>query len=186
MQKKHLVDQLTQTQLNFNIGLSALALLNGQGAIDLLKRSRMSFKGKTFDFVETAELFSDAKQAEIMTNEFAKMLFRATIRELFEIIKKHCITGEIPIKVKEQSFYQFGRIIRNAFSHNMAFTFKKYDKSILPVVWRGKSITSDMENTILSFDFFGYQDAFNLLGDFEEFVFNSIDCSGAFSPQKGQ
>jgi len=43
-----------------------------------------------------------------------------------------------------------------------------------------------MENTILSFDFFGYQDAFNLLGDFEAFVFNSIDCSGAFSPQKGQ
>ncbi|MBM3739890.1 MAG: hypothetical protein FJW39_29355 [Acidobacteria bacterium] len=92
------------------------------------------------------------------------------IKESFELVKDYSQKTGQDKALKAEPWYHFGRIIRNALSHNFDFELKDREKSLLPVSWRNRTITLAMNNQPLTLDFFGYIEAWELFSDFHEFA----------------
>ncbi len=102
------------------------------------------------------------------------MLMRSLIKESFELIKDYCNDSNQSTSFKAERWYQFARIIRNCLSHNFKFEFNAYDRRLLPVTWKARTITLQMDGQHLELGFFGYVEAWELFQEFQEFVDNSL------------
>jgi hypothetical protein len=98
-------------------------------------------------------------EREAMLFEFIKMSVRMLIKETFEFMVEYTNRTSQTEKLKEQNWYNFAKILRNALSHNMRieFKYKSYEK-LLPVSFNGKIIDKNMAGSELTFDLFGLDD----------------------------
>ncbi len=76
--------------------------------------------------------------------------------------------------LKDAPWYQFARIIRNCLSHNFIFVFNNYDKGLLPITWKNRSIAIDMDNQPLELKYFGYVETWEMFQEFHSFVENNL------------
>jgi len=60
--------------------------------------------------------------------------------------------------------------LRNCITHNYKFDFSKYDKSLLPVSWKNKTITLSMKGKFIEDSFFSPIDAWELFHEVQLFV----------------
>jgi len=60
-------------------------------------------------------------------------------------------------------------------SHNLRFEFKKYDKSLMPLSWKKRTIESNMDGQHLKMDFFGYSEAWELFIKFQVFLTSRLN-----------
>jgi hypothetical protein len=110
---------------------------------------------------------SDKKLA---CSEFVKMGLRAFIKESFELIKNYTDLTNQSQKFQNQKWFHFARIIRNCLSHNFYFKFNTKDKKILPVSFKNKIITIDMDNTPLTKSLLSPVDAWDLFNEMKLFI----------------
>jgi hypothetical protein len=174
MTKDELLSQLENAKNNYILGLAAIALFANEKSYPILEESSCGFGTYTLPFDQVADLLRIPKDREIAVKEFIKMLLRALIKESFELIKDYCDTSNQTPSFTGQSWYQFARMIRNCISHNFRFEFRNYDRSLLPVSWKGKSITSSMDGTYLQLSFFGYVEAWELFKEMEALAKNTL------------
>ena len=111
----------------------------------------------------------------IACKEFVNMGLRILIKESFELIKDYSDNTSQTQLFKNQSWYQFARIIRNCLSHNFKFQFRDHDKTLLPLVWKNKTIDISLDTTHLQLSFFGYVEAWELFDEMNLFVNNTLN-----------
>ena len=102
--------------------------------------------------------------------ELQKYLARAMMKEPFELIKDYVTQTQQLDRFKNQSWYQFARMIRNNISHSMRFEFRQHDLEKLPVTWNGKTIEASMDGQVLSLQFIYPDDIIYLIDIMLEFV----------------
>ena len=86
---------------------------------------------------------------KLATNQLRKAVLRSCMKEMFEILKSECKTGEQEKALKNAPWYQFLRMIRNSLSHDFYLKFNRYDKQQLPVAWSGLTLTQEMDGAEL-------------------------------------
>lgn len=170
MTKPELISQLENAKNNYILGLAGISLFASPEAYPILEKNHAAFGTYTVEFAQVVLLLRNAKDREIVLKEFLTSQIRALIKESFELIKDYCDgTGQADL-FKAEPWYQFARIIRNCLSHNFKFEFNNFDKGLLPVSWRDRTITSEMDGQHLKLDFFGYVETWELLREYQSFV----------------
>lgn len=117
------------------------------------------------------EQFVDNEVAlKIATEELYASAHREAVKELFPLTKYYChSTGQLPV-LKSQSWFQFWRILRNCWSHDMKFNFNPDEKSLLPVEWSGVIIDISMNGKELTHGGCSYEKIRELIEAAQEFV----------------
>lgn len=168
--KADLLAQLVNARNNYVLGLAALSLFATREVYPILETQSASFGTYTVGFDQVSKLLRVTADRDIAIKEFLTMLLRALIKESFELIKDYSDQSGQASLLKGQIWYQFARIIRNCISHNFHFEFNSYDKGLLPVAWRSRTITAAMDRQPLPLSFFGYTEAWELFNEFTLFA----------------
>ena len=171
MGKSELLRMMTNARNNFTVGLAGVLMLDLGNISDIRGKSSLVLGENyelPFDQV-VALLGEDYVDKLIALTEFLNMLLRAFIKEPYELLKAYCRdTGQLR-EMQCQPWFQFARIIRNCLSHDFRFDLSKHMK-LLPVTWKGKTITGGMHGTRLEHSFFGFNDAIQLFEDLQSFA----------------
>jgi DNA-directed RNA polymerase subunit L len=174
MTKDELLSQLTNAKNNYVLGLAAISLFGSSEAYPILEKSRTNFGQYNVEFSQVASLLQIQQDRDIAIKEFLTSQIRALIKESFELIKDYCDETGQEINLKSELWYQFARMIRNCLSHNFKFEFNNYDKTLLPVTWKNKTITAGMDGQHLKLDFFGYVETWELFVMYQDFVVRRV------------
>lgn len=170
MTKPELIGQLENSKNNYILGLAGLSLFASPEAYPILEKKCAEFGTYTVEFAQVVRLFRNGKDREIAIKEFLTSQIRALIKESFELIKDYCDdTGQAAL-FKAEPWYQFARMIRNCLSHNFKFEFSNYDRGLLPVSWKARTITAAMNGQDLKLDFFGYVETWELFREYQTFA----------------
>lgn len=101
-------------------------------------------------YTDILPLLRDETVLKHVLGELYDSVHRAALKELFETTKAYCQTTNQFDLLKTQPWYQFWRIVRNCFSHDMTFQFNEYDKPLLPVTWSGVTLDLSLEGKSLT------------------------------------
>jgi len=169
-----LANQLDHTKNNYILGLASFAILQSEASYPLLEARAAIFGPYSVSFGQVSKLLQNPADRVIALREYQKMLMRTLIKESFEHIKDYCTLTDQFAALKAEPWYEFARLIRNFLAHNCRFEFNKYDAERLPVKWRNKTITIDLDRKTPDFSFFGEVETWELFQDFENFVKNRL------------
>ena len=101
-------------------------------------------------FVDLPTLLRDDRAMRVACEELYESAHRSALNGLFPLTKLYCQeTGQLD-KLKAQPWFQFWRILRNCFAHDMRFNFNRDEKSLLPVSWSGVTIDISMNGKPLT------------------------------------
>jgi len=174
MTKKELIGQLENAKNNYILGMAAISLFSNEKVYPILEKSEAKFGTYTIGFEQVKNLLINPTDRAIAVQEFLTSHIRAVIKESFELIKKYCDSTNQDSKFKAEPWYHFARMIRNCLSHNYRFEFNKYDKTLLPVIWRSRTIDASMNGRYLELKFFGYTETWELFMEYQKFADNKL------------
>jgi hypothetical protein len=174
MTKKELMSQLENAKNNYILGLAAISLFSNEKVYPVLEESHAKFGTYTVEFKQVKNLLMKPADRDIAIKEFLTSQIRALIKESFELIKNYCDETKQDSKFKAEPWYQFARMIRNCLSHNFKFEFREYEKKLLPVSWKSRTIDVSMDGNYLELKFFGYVETWELFTEYQTFVNNEL------------
>ena len=174
MTKKELISQLENSKNNYILGLAAISLFSNEKVYPVLEESDAKFGNYTIEFEQVKNLLIEPAAREIALKGFLTSQIRALIKESFEVIKNYCDITNQDSKFKAEPWYHFARIIRNCLSHNFKFEFRRYDKSLLPVTWKSRTIDASMDGKLLELKFFGCVETWELFMEYQKFSDNEL------------
>ena len=91
-------------------------------------------------------------------------------KDAFELTRRHCKDAGRMAEMRAEPWYQFARLIRNYLAHKFLFEFNSHDIRLLPVTWRGRTITAAMNGEELPVAIFGWSEAWALFIDIRTFA----------------
>ncbi len=170
MTKPELISQLENAKNNYILELAAISLFGSIEAYPILENNNAVFGPYTVEFDQVANLLRNTNDRDIAIKEFLTSQIRSLIKESFELIQDYSkVTGQA-LLFKAEPWYPFARMIRNCLSHNFRFEFREYDRSLLPVSWKARTIISTMEGQPLALGFFGYVETWELFQEYQNFA----------------
>jgi hypothetical protein len=145
-------------------------------AIDEAQGLNMQASGRWIPFADLAKKLEQQMPRDAIVSDFILTQLHALIRAPFEILSDYCedydkevSNGELLNGLKRTDWYWFARMIRNAISHNFCFDFR-YDKSRLPVTWRGITLTEDLQGKPITYEFFWHKPGYELFLEMKAFA----------------
>jgi hypothetical protein len=84
-------------------------------------------------FPDVVALVHDQVAMRIASEELYDSAHRSALKDLFPLTKLYCHETNQLDRLKAQPWFQFSRILRNCFAHDMVFNFNKDEKPLLPV-----------------------------------------------------
>ncbi len=178
MTKIETLSALENVRNNFLYGNLATRLIpdtvweKNANQIAKFKRSDSSILEIPLHYICHILLTKTPKGGPLLISEFESSLMRSILRESYEIVLKYCeTTGQFQI-YKEQSWFQFFRIMRNTASHKDGGNLHKWPedlkkKGITSVQWKTRTIHDSMEGNDLEFSI---PDALDMWYELFEFV----------------
>jgi hypothetical protein len=169
-ERETLAARLMTVQNNYVLGLASLALLTAPEAIPILQRESARFGGYDVQFGQVVALFSNTEHRDDACRSLLIMHMCSLIKDSFELCRHHCkIAGELSA-MQGEPWYQFCRLIRNCIAHNFLLIFSARDITLLPLTWRGRTITHAMQGGPLPLQVFGYVEAWEMFIEIRTFA----------------
>ena len=153
MTKTELLSQLENAKNNFILVLASTSLFSNEKTYPILDESTCKFGKYSIEFKQVANMMKKESDRNIACKEYVNMGLRILIKETFELVKDYSKETQQKHTFESQSWFQFARIIRNCLSHNFKFQFNDYDKTLLPISWKNKTIDVSFDNTPLQLSF---------------------------------
>ena len=170
---------LYQTKLN-HITLTYASMIlwcypdTPRAYLELYEQMRPKLPSKPGVLLDAEPLINNEEALRIATNELYESAHRAAIKELFPLTKLYCnSTGQLDL-MKAQSWFEFWRIIRNCWSHDMTFNFNTHEKAVLPVTWSGVTLEISMNGKHLTHGLCSREKLRELLWAARGFVLNDL------------
>lgn len=121
-------------------------------------------------FPDAVSLVQDQPSMRIASEELYQSSYRSAVKELFPLTKLYCNqTGQLE-NLKAQPWFQFWRILRNCWSHDMVFNLNPDEKSQLPLTWSGVTLDESINGKPLTQGVCSYQKLYELLETVQEYV----------------
>ena len=99
---------------------------------------------------ELVPMLRDEVAFKIATEELYNSVHRAALKELFEFTQAYCKASNQLPALRVQPWFNFWRVRRNCFSHDMRFHFNAHDRSTLPATWSGVTLDVSLEGMPLT------------------------------------
>jgi hypothetical protein len=138
-------------------------------AIEEAKGLRMQALDNWISYSDIADLLARDPSRLTITTDFVLTQLHALIRVPLELLADYCedydkaVSSRIlTAKLRSADWYEYARAIRNTVSHNFRFDFSRYDKSKLPITWRGMSLTADLHGKAITFESFWHRSGYEL------------------------
>lgn len=173
--KKELISKVYHARILYLAGFVATALFLHKDTVKVIKTIKIKAGDISLNLDHLIEHLEDSSTISSFNLEFMKIFSRTISRDMYEIVKEYCQTTNQMKLFKNQPWYTFSRLIRNAMAHNQSFVFTEYDKKLLPVTWNDVTITKEMEGKYVFHEDFNYWDTWNLLNDYSVFVSNQLE-----------
>lgn len=150
MTKDHLLG-LYRTKLNhIQLTYASLVLWSYPDTPQFFEKLHAEMTEFPKPFQNLPTLLNDETAMRIACEELYDSAHRSAIKELFTLTKLYCNhTGQLQ-PLKSQPWFQFWRIIRNCWSHDMTFNFNPDEKVFLPITWSGVTIDISMNGKQLT------------------------------------
>ncbi len=150
MSKDHLLG-LYRTKLNhIQLTYASLVLWSYPDTPRFFEELHAEMSGFPKPFPNLQALLNDETAMRIACEELYDSAHRSAIKELFAITKLYCHqTGQLQA-LKSQPWFQFWRILRNCWSHDMTFHFSSDEKAVLPITWSGVTLDISMNGQQLT------------------------------------
>lgn len=151
MTKDHLLG-LYRTKLNhIQLTYASLVLWAYPDTPKFFEEIHAEMNGFPKPFPNLLALLNDDTAMHIATEELYDSAHRSAIKELFPLTKLYCHrTGQLQT-LKSQPWFQFWRILRNCWSHDMTFNFNPDEKAVLPVTWSGVTLDISLNGQQLTY-----------------------------------
>lgn len=162
--------KLNQVQLSY----ASLVMWQHQDAAEIFKAMHGTLDKRLHIFPHVQILIEDEQQLRIACEELYQSAYRSAIKELFTLTKVYCTNTSQIDALKSQSWFQFWRIIRNCWSHDMTFSFGGNEITHLPLTWSGVTIDMSMNGKQLTHGVCSYAKLYELLETAKEYVQNKI------------
>ena len=121
-------------------------------------------------FPDAVSLVRDTASMRIASEELYQSSYRSAVKELFPLTKLYCHqTGQLK-DLKSQPWFQFWRILRNCWSHDMVFNLNPDEKSQLPLTWSGVTLNETINGKPLTHGVCSYQKLYELLQTVQKYV----------------
>lgn len=150
MTKVHLLG-LYQTKLNhIQLTYASLVLWSYPDTPKFFDSLHAELTGIPKFFPNVSALLHDQTAMRIACEELYDSAHRAAVKELFPLTKLYCHqTGQLHL-LKAQPWFQFWRILRNCWAHDMTFNFNPDERALLPITWAGVTIDLSMNGKPLT------------------------------------
>lgn len=168
--KRMLEHKLHNIRGFYMVGFAGFVLLNHKDSPKVLRNVDITLGGVKIDFKRIAEMLENEDDKKWILKQYHGIFIRFVSRESFEMIKDYCKRTNQMKKLNSQKWYHFARLIRNSMAHNFKWTFSQSDKSILPLKWRSRTISRNLEGHELTQKYFSLAHAWNLNNDMQIFV----------------
>lgn len=146
MTKSELLGVYRTSMNRIQLCYASLVLWSYPETLSFFERLYEQMDGIPKPFPDIVALLHDDKSMRIACEELYISAHRSALTDLFPLTKSYCHeTGQLD-KLKAQPWFQFWRILRNCFAHDMRFNFNNDEKALLPVTWSGVTIDISMNN----------------------------------------
>ena len=188
MNASDLATSLELIKRNFMLALASIHLLYTKDAATILLQGEAYFGPKGISIREAEDVppgdeyrwrapldrlagsIASPEHRETLCRYFLDYHVRGLVNDSFERVKEYASHNSRDEVLRKQHWYEFSRIIRNALVHDLTFRFTAGHRRILPVTWRGRTITAAMEGTPVTSAFFWCHEAYMLWQDFSQFA----------------
>ena len=150
MTKDHLLG-LYRTKLNhIQLTYASMVLWAYPDTPKFFEELHAEMNGFPKPFPNLLALLNNDTVMRIACEELYDSAHRSAIKELFPLTKLYCRnTGQLQA-LKSQPWFQFWRILRNCWSHDMTFNFNPDEKAVLPITWSGVTLDISMNGQQLT------------------------------------
>ncbi|WP_416140022.1 hypothetical protein ACM26W_06505 [Halomonas sp. HK25] len=121
-------------------------------------------------FPDAVSLIKDKASMRIAAEELYQSSYRSAVKELFPLIKLYCHQTRQLENLKSQPWFQFWRILRNCWSHDMIFNLNPDEKSKLPITWSGVTLDKSINGKPLTHGVCSYQKLYELIQAGQKYV----------------
>lgn len=137
----------------------------------------MEFRNKLVPFHDLADKLEQQSSRETLSSDFLLNQLHALIRAPFEVVCDYCedydkVAGgnRLSKQMEATPWFHFARVIRNAISHNFHFQYGNYDKTLLPIIWNGITLSPDMEGKPLTYASLWHKKGYELFLEMRTFA----------------
>lgn len=175
MTKGELLGCFRTVRNNYALVLASIIFLCEEEAADVFVNRYEQLPEVEYDFRYVEEILRDDSRLRLGTGQLQKMIHRAALNELFELMKHYCKQSKQMATLTGAPWYQFTRIVRNSFSHNYLLEFNNYDLKCLPVSWDGLTIEASMGGQHLPMaGFLARVKLWKLIGEMEAYAVETL------------
>jgi hypothetical protein len=172
--KSDILEEFNRQDRSYRLAIICSHWLQGgtqykPSAVDEARRLRMQALDKWISYSDLADLLERDPTRLVITADFVLNQLHALVRAPFELLSDYCEDfdkavpdSQLVTAFRAADWYEFARIIRNTVSHNFHFRFSKYDRSRLPIMWRGISLTADLEGKTMTYESFWHKPGYEL------------------------
>ena len=150
MTKDHLLGVYRTTSNHIQLTYASLVLWGYEDTPDFFEKLYGQMENIPRPFPNLTSLLRDHVAMRIACEELYNSAHRSALKDLFPLTKLYCHESGQLDKLKAQPWFQFWRILRNYFAHDMVFKFNKDEKALLPVSWSGVTIDISMNEKPLT------------------------------------
>lgn len=125
-------------------------------------------------FPDVGRLVHDEATMKIACEDLYTLAYRSALTDLLPLTKTYCHkTGQIN-KLKAQPWFQFWRILRNCFAHDLKFNFNPAERAMLPITWSGVTIDLSMNGQPLKHGQMSYAKMKELIETAQSFLLRDV------------
>ena len=110
----------------------------------------------------------------IALEDLYNVAYRAALNDLLAFTKSYCFTTGQLAQLRAQPWFNFWRILRNYFSHEMRFNFNPAERALLPVSCSGMTIDESMNGSQLTHGQCSRRKLLELLESARSFVLSNV------------
>lgn len=179
--KQDVLDMFRRQDLAYRLSILSSHWLHGGAqykprAIDDARGLEMHVVDQWVSFSDVAAVLENDIARFNAVSDFMSAQLHALIRAPFELLQDYCEdydkgTDSPSLKTRMQAtnWYFFARMVRNAISHNLLFSFNAGDRRRLPLTWRDVKIEESMEGKSVTY-VLGHKPALRLFLDMLAFA----------------
>ncbi len=180
MNKEYVLGLLRTTWNNYVVGCLAVFLLTNTDSNNIpnkLELENLKFPEAQvlLDLQPMKSMLISKEKTKKLLNEHMKSILRSFIKDIFEIVKFYANGTNQFDELKNANWFEFTRVIRNCLAHDFRIRFKEKEKKILPVKWRDKEITIDMDGQPLPVQIMNEAYAILLFNDIFQYVVTKLE-----------
>ena len=153
-----------QTKMNhIQLSYASLILWSHEDMPEFFDKFHNELDNDIKVFPNAMVLIGDEVRMKIASEELYQSSYRSAVKELFPLTKLYCHQTKQLDDLKLQPWFQFWRILRNCWSHDMVFNLNPDEKSKLPLTWSGITLDDSINGKPLTHGVCSYKKLYELL-----------------------